>query len=326
MKLPAEEHLDSRQPVCRMCGSSDQLQSLGQLPDLQFFAGTKTDTVLKGGSLQRCLACESMQRYPVYSEATYTQLYVGGASDTWAGKSNRNDNKMIADFIAENPTIHSVLDVGCNVGELLSYLPHSIEKFGIEPSVAAKAIAAGKGIQIIGDTPADLSNNMMFDCIVAVDVIEHIVEPNSFMQKLCMHLKPGGVLILSTGNPQYSPWYKRFKTRFWYSSFPEHLSFPSGLHYHKWAKSNGMTLEQQMPFYYSSGRPLRMLVIFLLQYSFVISRGLHRVILWLVFGVLLKVKNAAERPFFLPCSGLFKDHHMCILRKPPLSIAKQDRS
>jgi SAM-dependent methyltransferase len=314
MTNSAELKHDDTPRHCRMCGAVDTLTDIGMLPDLEFFAGVKISQKLAGGTLQHCQSCFSMQRYPIYRQMDYTSLYINGSAEAWAGKTNRNDNRIIGEYIDRNPAIQSVLDIGCNVGELLSSLPPRLKKFGVEPSVGAKAIATDKGIEIIADTPDDIPASARFDCIVAVDVIEHIAAPNDFLEQLREHLNVGGMLILSTGNPQFKPWYKFFKTGFWYSSFPEHLSFPSQNHYRHWATSKGMTLEEPIVFSYSQGRPLRFMVIFLLQYSFLLSRRLHGLIVKLVFGHLLNVPSAAARPFFLPCSGLFKDHHICIIR------------
>ncbi|OQX63349.1 MAG: hypothetical protein B5M56_03335 [Desulfococcus sp. 4484_241] len=39
-----------------------------------------------------------------------------------------------------------------------------------------------------------------FDCIVALEVIEHLVDTDTFLENMADGLKPGGVLILSTPN------------------------------------------------------------------------------------------------------------------------------
>ena len=43
-----------------------------------------------------------------------------------------------------------------------------------------------------------------FDAIVAGEIIEHLENPGLFLRNMQRHLKPGGVLILSTPNPFYN--------------------------------------------------------------------------------------------------------------------------
>ena len=40
----------------------------------------------------------------------------------------------------------------------------------------------------------------MFDCVVALEVVEHLVDTDGFLQNIASVLKPGGMLIISTPN------------------------------------------------------------------------------------------------------------------------------
>lgn len=48
-----------------------------------------------------------------------------------------------------------------------------------------------------------------YDVVVAGDIIEHLVETDSFVRELWRILKPGGCLILTT--PNLASWYNRFR-------------------------------------------------------------------------------------------------------------------
>lgn len=300
---------------CRLCGVIGQLSDLGALPNSFYFAGAKTSEVLMGGRLQACGNCGSSQRSEVYSEDFYNQLYRLGKGDAWSDQTDRKDNRKITNFIAGRSETKIVLDVGCGVGDLLNGLPAHITRFGIEPSQEAKTIAATQNIKVLGDTIASLKSTDQFDCITAIDVLEHIVEPNVFIKKLFQHLKPSGVLIISTGNPQASAWRNYLKASFWYSSFPEHLSFPSQKHYTALAEQLGADSVTFENFRYFDGRWPKKLAQAILQFSYSLSPTLHRGILKLLFNRIMGLRGGFERDFFLPCAGLFNDHHICFLFK-----------
>jgi SAM-dependent methyltransferase len=301
---------------CRLCGGVGPLINLGPLPNSFYFAGAKTKEILLGGKLQSCTICGSSQRSEIYSEDFYNELYRSGKGDAWSDQTGRNDNSKITNFITEHPQIETALDVGCGVGDLLHGLPARIVRFGIEPSEEAKTIAETRNIKILGETIANLEESDQFDCITAVDVIEHIVEPNGFIKELFQHLRPGGVLIISTGNPQAKAWRNYLKASFWYSSFPEHLSFPSQDHYRAMARQIGADRVRFENFRYFDGRLRKKLAQAILQYSYVLSPTLHHSILKILFNRIMGLRGGFERDFFLPCAGLFHDHHICFLYKP----------
>jgi SAM-dependent methyltransferase len=301
---------------CRLCGVKGQLSDLGALPNSFYFAGAKTTEVLLGGRLQSCGHCGSSQRSEIYSEDFYNELYRSGKADAWSDQTGRKDNDKITNFIAGHSQIETVLDVGCGVGDLLNALPAHITKFGIEPSQEAKISAQTRNIKVLGDTIASLKDPHQFDCITAVDVIEHIVEPNAFIKNLYQHLRPSGVLIISTGDPEATAWRNFLKASFWYSSFPEHLSFPSQKHYAALALQLGADKVDFENFRYFDGRLIKKLAQAFLQFSYALSPALHRMLLKFLFRMIMGLRGGFERDFFLPCAGLFHDHHICFLYKP----------
>ncbi|MDX2209412.1 MAG: bifunctional 2-polyprenyl-6-hydroxyphenol methylase/3-demethylubiquinol 3-O-methyltransferase UbiG [Sphingopyxis sp.] len=99
-----------------------------------------------------------------------------------------------------------VLDVGCGAGlltEPLARLGGAVTGVDAAPEniEAAKAHAAGQGLEIdyvAGDIAAlDLG---AFDLITSMEVVEHVIDPNAFIDALAARLAPNGLLILSTPN------------------------------------------------------------------------------------------------------------------------------
>ena len=102
----------------------------------------------------------------------------------------------------------SILDIGCGGGliaEPLSRLGAIVT--GIEPAEAnigaAKAHAASAGLAI--DYQATTAESLAqqgrrFDCVVCLEVVEHVPDPAAFVNVCGSLVRPGGLLILSTIN------------------------------------------------------------------------------------------------------------------------------
>lgn len=100
----------------------------------------------------------------------------------------------------------SALDVGCGAGllcEPLARLGGTVTGVDAAPEniEAAKAHAALSGLQIdyrAGEIAAQGLGQ--FDIVTSMEVIEHVNDPAVFIGELKRHLKPEGLLLLSTPN------------------------------------------------------------------------------------------------------------------------------
>jgi 2-polyprenyl-6-hydroxyphenyl methylase/3-demethylubiquinone-9 3-methyltransferase len=102
----------------------------------------------------------------------------------------------------------AILDVGCGGGlisEPLARLGALVT--GLDPSPetieAARSHASAQGLVIdyIAGTTDDLVlHGRQFDCVVALEVVEHVPDPKIFLQSCASLTKPGGLLALSTLN------------------------------------------------------------------------------------------------------------------------------
>ncbi len=296
-----------------MCGSRD-VSDLGQLPDMGRFAGAVLLQKLPGGRLYSCKRCNSKQRSPILPEEHYGRLYTSGSDEVWAGEARRPDHDRVAAYIlSKNPPI-SLLDIGCNTGRFLGMLPKTILKFGVEPSQQASAVAREAGINIIAGDIADVSSEMRFDCITLTDVIEHVPDPGRLIDRLLSLLTPGGRLVISTGDPECPAWRGKYRNKFWYCSFAEHISFPSLGWLTESADKNGCILEYAEQFRYGHYGTLRTAIKWAFQFTYWALPPLSYIAGW---ALLRERSNPFARiNLFLPCAGVYRDHHIISLLSP----------
>ncbi|GAB3560279.1 class I SAM-dependent methyltransferase [Spirosoma fluminis] len=112
----------------------------------------------------------------------------------------------------------NVLEIGCGWGRGLELLTKAADQYtGIDKNqelIAALQAEYPKSTFIAANIPplAGLADNT-FDYIVTFQVIEHIENDDLFIQEAHRVLKPGGKLLLTTVNKQFSltrnPWHVR---------------------------------------------------------------------------------------------------------------------
>ncbi len=200
----------------------------GRLLDAVEFAGRRVDGVLRGGRLWECLECGLQFRFPALSKAELDTLYRAASADAWAESgSKRVDWELARSILGRMEAVGSALDVGCWDGRFLLSLGGDWKLHGVEMSPLASQRAAISGVEILGTDIANLDAlNQKFDLVTAFDVIEHMPDPKHFVQSCSRILRPGGLLMVATGNTQSLPW-KMLGARHLYCIWPEHLSFIS---------------------------------------------------------------------------------------------------
>src|ERR687894_360350 len=101
------------------------------------------------------------------------------------------------------PGARRVLDLGCATGALAAALKArgDVEVVGIErePAYAAEARERCDRVIVgdVEDVPRDLGR---FDCLVAADVLEHLVDPWSALDAYAAMLEPGCRAVVSLPN------------------------------------------------------------------------------------------------------------------------------
>ena len=217
------------------------------------FAGKPLMVSFAESSLYKCNDCSMLARHPVLTEAQYNKLYAASDADVWRSNSLqlRKDQQIARSIImSQYQNCCSVLDIGCYTGDLLASLPDRFSKNAVEMSENASRVAESKAINIVGKNLYEIDTDFKFDLIVAIDVIEHTINPAEFLLYLAGFLKPNGAILISTGNADNWVW-ERTKNKFWYSSFYEHISFISQTWLAAFCNDNGYSVINLRKFCYA---------------------------------------------------------------------------
>jgi GT2 family glycosyltransferase/2-polyprenyl-3-methyl-5-hydroxy-6-metoxy-1,4-benzoquinol methylase len=109
----------------------------------------------------------------------------------------------VADLVPETAAV--VVDVGCGGGALGAYLKKtrpSLRVYGIEP-VAEQAARASRWLDGVAAGVAEDGVPQGWprpDCVIFADVLEHLPDPWSVLQRWHDELAPGGVVVVSVPN------------------------------------------------------------------------------------------------------------------------------
>ncbi len=96
-----------------------------------------------------------------------------------------------------------ILDAGCDTGGLLVAARDlfGVLPFGIDVSGRAVAAARERGIEACRSTLEAAPGGFRdFAAITAIDLIEHLPDPNAFLLEVHRRLRPGGAVYLETPN------------------------------------------------------------------------------------------------------------------------------
>lgn len=217
-----------KKPIsCPSCASNN-IKNKGIIPDSNIFAGIRISETISGGTLFECTICKLNFKHPYLDKNTVSDYYAKADLGTWSNHDKiRTDWLIIKKFLSGwNGNIESVLDIGCGVGDFLEFLDAGWNKYGIEINKEAAEAAKAKNINIIATNfYSDLQfYNQKFDVVVALDVIEHALDPKLLLESMHEVTRKNGLLIVATGNTEAISW-RIMRSRYWYCALLEHVSF-----------------------------------------------------------------------------------------------------
>ncbi len=161
---------------------------------------------------------------------SYEEEYWGIAIDPDGKKRNILDEwsdqvenfRHILSFL-ETYNPGNILDIGCGPGFFLSGLNSKWKNYGIDISKKAAEVCKKYAIMETGElTKANYKNNY-FDVVTMIHVVEHLLNPLAYIDKIKQILKKDGLFIIET--PDFdSPCARRFGKNFRMLHDPGHVS------------------------------------------------------------------------------------------------------
>ena len=208
---------------CFACGGDD-LRSAGAFHYLNEASGPQALVAWSrdAATLVRCARCGSQGPNRRPSDALLAAWHAqhGGDVTERLTEGHRRAVQRLRGIGAV-----TLVDVGCGAGTFLDLLPADITRFGLEPSVSSAAFGRARGRRIVAPDADGWSTELpdTVDVITLFDVLADLREPGPFLTRLLARLRPGGRLLLFTGDAG-SPWSLRWGIRWWYHGWANHLS------------------------------------------------------------------------------------------------------
>lgn len=183
---------------CQVCGGRESAPAY-RFPQRLPWAERAAEQVVR-----RCLECGFLFLSPRPDRATLAAHYA--ADSHGSGQVFRvEDRGSRAELAARRraafasailPAGSGILDIGCGQGLFLAALSAAgLAPTGLEPSPAAAARAAARGLPVIAGMLGQ-DTGQAFDAVSMISVLEHLWDPAEGVRQALRALRPGGMLVL----------------------------------------------------------------------------------------------------------------------------------
>jgi SAM-dependent methyltransferase len=196
---------------------------------------------VRGYPILECSVCrgyclgESENAAPVEPDSLYGDSYLargrGGGKLTgyfdYEGELplHVKNFRHYIELIRKHSAGATLLDVGCASGHfLLAARGAGFDAQGIDVAPVSTERARSHGFVVWTGDPARIELNETFDVVTLWETIEHLPEPDAVLQQIRKWLKPGGLLMIGTGNNR-SLLSRLLGKRWWYLNPPDHVVY-----------------------------------------------------------------------------------------------------
>jgi SAM-dependent methyltransferase len=156
----------------------------------------------------------------------------------------RREFARTVEFIRKFRPSGRLLDIGCAYGFLLEEARPFYDVSGIEIAEDAADFCRRRGLNVLTGVPdeATVARLGAMDVITLLDVIEHLPDPHVTLTLCRRLLKPGGILVLTTGD--FASLYARLAGSRWrLMTPPQHLWFFTPESLSRMGRKLGLRLE-----------------------------------------------------------------------------------
>jgi SAM-dependent methyltransferase len=211
---------------CPVCSGACRVLGPVYHPQPAAVAGVPLDVGDTRFVLLRCVACGFTFKDPPIPQEKLLACYAKATWFHWEQRPDpiRRQFDRWQKLVEQHAPGRRILEIGCFNGAMLEYFGPSWERFGVEPGAEPARVAAERGVRILGPTIDAVPEGEAFDAIITVDVAEHIPDPLPFFRAAARRLRPGGALVVITGDTDSMPWRLEGSLN-WYAAFLEHVSF-----------------------------------------------------------------------------------------------------
>jgi 2-polyprenyl-3-methyl-5-hydroxy-6-metoxy-1,4-benzoquinol methylase len=190
-----------RDVTCALCGSRDHEQLYadelhGAPPKTTYDFSEETKKTFR---IVRCRTCGLVFTNPM---PAVSQIYIENVDHTYieSGRQRHKTARRLSEALhALLPRGGKLLDIGCNTGIFLDEASRFFDVEGLELSRWSSR-KAGERHVVYSRPLADLELSSDYDCVTMLGVIEHLDEPRVELERIARILRPGGLLVIYTGD------------------------------------------------------------------------------------------------------------------------------
>ena len=187
-----------------------------------------------GRHFWRCQSCGLVKQHPLPTpeelRAYYEEEFAGGMYEIFTTAEQMKTMTARRRLRELKPHLPSPLsgrwlDVGCANGVFVrEAAAQGVEAAGVELSQVAVDQSVAMGLKVHCGDIASLPIEESFDCITGFDILEHVLDPKSFLDDLVARLRPGGHIALTL--PDKASLFARLMGKRWWFFIPEeHLHY-----------------------------------------------------------------------------------------------------